>query len=787
MRGSDGRGPDAGRESAPAGTGASVEFGLGYCRRLTVTGRKIAHYEILESLGAGGMGQVYRAHDTRLDRDVAIKLLPPGAGLNENTRRRFQREAMAASKLNHPNIITIYQIDTEEQTDFIAMEYVRGQTLHALLKGSRLSLRQVLRYAVQIAEAMAKAHGAGIIHRDLKPGNIMITDDGLVKVLDFGLAKFDLGLAGETHDRESETVKRDGPLSIAGAVSGTLAYMSPEQARGETVDSRSDTFSFGVVLFQMLSGELPFPGASQLAVLHNLHFNPPRDLASLRPEVPQPLAELVSRTLEKDPVKRVQSMSEVAAELRRIEREQEFSSSRDAVLPTVTSAKAAVTGDARRRNRWLLVGGSLILIFAAVFGLRELIAKHRLSAPGRAKSSPAEESLSSNPYALYKQARQDLDYFDREGSSDRAIQLLNRAVQLNPSSAASYAALAEACFRKNQSNPDPQWTKLASEYAGRAVALDGDLAASHVAVGLAEMQQGHSAEAEKQFRLAAELDPKSSVPHRWLGTLDDRMNRGGDAEGELQRAVQLDPTDWKNYMQLGLNRYLVADYRAAVENWQQALKLEPDNVDALRDLGAAYHALDRDDDAASAFQRALEIKATADAYNNLGTMRFYQGHYEDAKNDFEKTVALNANSYDSWGNLADAYRWTPGNQDKAKQAYEHAIELLREELAKNPDDPDMRATLATYLVKTGDKAAALRELEAVVKAKPREALTYFRMSVAYELCGDRNRALDALAASVKAGQGLNDVKNEPELVSLRADPRYHLQVLSLAKAGAPAK
>lgn len=421
-----------------------------------------------------------------------------------------------------------------------------------------------------------------------------------------------------------------------------------------------------------------------------------------------------------------------------------------------------------------LAGGGVLWKFRSKFDFTN----NRNVIPGAVADDPAQDDA----YALYKRSREYLDHFDREGSSDHAIKLLDRAVQLNPQSAASYAALAEAYYRKNQSNPDPQWMKLAADYSSRAVTLDSDLAASHVAAGLVEMQAGHPLDAEKQFRQAAALEPKSSIPHRFLGVLYDKIDKSQLAQQELQRALQLDPDDWKIYMELGLNRYLTADYQAASTNWEKALKLEPDNVSALRNLGAVYHMLDRDDDAASALQRALEIKTDGAIYNNLGTIRFYQGHYEDAKNAFEKTVALNANAYDSWGNLADAYRWTPGNQEKALQAYQHAIQLLREEISKTPDDVDMRATLATYLVKTGDKSAALRELKPVEQAKNKEALTWFRSTVVYELCGDRTRALDALAAAVKAGQSLNDIKNEPELVSLRADPRYHLNVLSLAKS-----
>jgi serine/threonine-protein kinase len=731
------------------------------------------------------MGEVYRAHDTRLDRDVAIKILPTDRPFNETARRRFQREAMAASALNHPNIITIYEINSEDNTDFIVMEYVRGATLASLLKRSRLSLHQVLRYSVQIADAVAKAHNAGIIHRDLKPGNVMITDDGLVKVLDFGLAKFNRNLSAESGaGREVET--EDAALTMPGTTSGTFAYMSPEQARGEAVDFRTDIFSFGIVIFQLLCGELPFTGANQLALLHHLHFNPPRDLRELRPEVPDSLAGLISRTLEKEPAKRVQSMAEVASELRRIAREQEMSLSQEpGMVPTLGSfvppRPVPAGGWWRKRWLWASVG---VLGFAAllVVGGRQYLKKREanLSATRQAQELPVED----NPYALYKRAREDLDHFDRQGNLDSAIKLLERAVQLDPQSAASYAALGEAYYFKNRSNPDSQWMKLASDYSNKAVALDDYLASGHVSLGMVEMQSGDSASAEKQFRKAAELDPKSGSPHRWLGVLYQKTGKSEEATKELRRAVAADPNDWKIYMALGVNAYLGARYQDAASNLERAQQLEPESVSVLQNLAAVYHLLERDNDAAAALQRALAIQPSADIYNNLGTIRFYAGHYDEAVPAFEKTVELGANNFDNWANLGDAYRWSSNRKDGAKQAYGHAIQLVREEITKHPDQADLRADLAMYLAKSGDKDGALKELKTLDQAHSKEPNILYLTAIAYELVGDRDRALKALTAAVAAGQSLADIKNEPELVSLRADPRYHRNILHAASNSA---
>ena len=740
-----------------------------------MTGRTLSHYEILNDLGAGGMGVVYRAHDMRLDRDVAIKVLPTDRPLSETARKRFQREALAASALNHPNIITIYEVGSEGDTDFIVMEYVRGASLASLLKKRPLGMAEATRYCVQVADALTKAHASGIIHRDLKPGNIMITEDGLIKVLDFGLAKFDASAATKDGDSAENDTAAHFTLTQPGMVTGTAAYMSPEQARGDRVDVRSDIFSFGIVMFEMLSRHLPFTGPNSIAVLHSLHFSPPRNLEELAPKAPKPLVKMVSRMLEKKPEKRIQTMAEVATELRKhaaslVDGPVTWHPS-DATVEMGSLAPA----DAKKicwRNVWL--GGAAIVVVAlcGVMGWRHFrkpklaqdVASAQLYQPG------------DTAYTLYQRARQDLDHWDREGNIDNAIKLGERAVQLDPQSAASYAALGEAYVLKNRLNPDPQWLRVASQYANKAVALDSYLATAHISLGMIKMESGDSAGAEKEFKTAADLDPKNDKPHAWLGRLYEKIGKPDDAMGELKLALKLDTRDWQTYLELGLNAYKTGAYKEAASNWEESLRLEPDNVPALRNLGAVYHLLGRDDDAASALQHALEIHPTADSYNNLGYIRFYQGRYQDAVPAFERSVALGANNFDIWASLADAYRWTPGNSDKAKQAYDTAIRLVREEIAKNPNQPDLRADLALYLAENGDKTGALTELKPVEMAHSRDPAVLYDVAVTYELCRNRDKALEVLLASVKAGQSLDDIKNDPELVSLRADPRYHLRI-----------
>ena len=287
-------------------------------------GKTLGHYQITEKLGEGGMGVVYKARDTHLDRFVAIKALPPERVADPERKRRFIQEAKAASALNHPNIITIHDIDQADGVDYMAMEYVAGKMLDELIprKGMRLSL--ALKYAVQIADALARAHGAGIIHRDLKPSNVMVDEHGLVKVLDFGLAKLT-----ETAGPEAETAAtRTGE----GTVLGTAAYMSPEQAEGKHIDTRSDIFSFGSVLYEMVTGQRAFRGDTRASTIASILREDPKPIRQVAEGLPGEVERIVRRCLRKDPEHRFQTMADLRVALEELKEESDSGSLSDEVL-----------------------------------------------------------------------------------------------------------------------------------------------------------------------------------------------------------------------------------------------------------------------------------------------------------------------------------------------------------------------------------------------------------------------------------------------------------------------
>src|SRR6202521_1180184 len=302
------------------------------------SGKKLGRYEIRSKLGAGGMGEVYLAQDTKLDRKVALKILPAELAANQDRMRRFVQEAKAAAALNHPNIAHIYEIGEADGTNFIAMEFVDGVTLREKIHRERTELRKLLRFLQHAAEGLAKAHAAGIVHRDLKPDNIMITREGHAKILDFGLAKLiepqltDAGAGDNLGDAATAIMQQH---SAPGLIMGTVGYMSPEQAQGKTneIDQRSDIFSFGCILFEAATRHKPFEGDSIVKSLHSLIYEPAPQVKDLNPSAPADLQRITRRCLAKDKEQRYQSIKEVAIELKELRRELESGADFDTTVP----------------------------------------------------------------------------------------------------------------------------------------------------------------------------------------------------------------------------------------------------------------------------------------------------------------------------------------------------------------------------------------------------------------------------------------------------------------------
>ncbi|HEY0657710.1 MAG TPA: protein kinase, partial [Pyrinomonadaceae bacterium] len=392
-------------------------------------GTALGRYKILSCLGAGGMGEVYLAQDTKLDRQVALKILPTEFAEDKERMNRFVREAKSASALNHPNIITIHEIGESDGTHFIATEFIDGKTLNDYAKSNPLDFKSLLEIAVQIASALDEAHSAGIVHRDIKPDNVMIRENGLVKILDFGIAK--LSAPPESNEEAATAIKSTSP----GMIIGTANYMSPEQAKGKEVDARSDIFSFGVVLYEMIAGELPFEGETAMEMIGAILKDEPKSLDK-KTGVPPQIEKIIGKCLKKDRDERYQTIKDVLIDLKDAKQELEFQDKfgrtnppekeepQTRLLPSTTADEMRQTttdetiSSERKSNKLLVVGFLAVLLVSAVgFGYWFFV-----------RSTKQIESIAVLPFENAS-GNADLDYLS-DGMSESVIDRLSQLGQL---------------------------------------------------------------------------------------------------------------------------------------------------------------------------------------------------------------------------------------------------------------------------------------------------------------------------------------------------------------------
>jgi serine/threonine-protein kinase len=724
------------------------------------TGRAVSHYRILEKIGNGGMSVVYKAQDLHLNRLVALKFLPPHLADSRDAVERLCREARAISALNHPHIATIYELGRANGQFFLALEYLPGGTVRSMVQemeaaGIQMPVKRLFQFAIEIAEGLCHAHRCGIVHRDVKTDNVMLAADEAVKLTDFGLAK----LSGGSR------------LTQAGSIVGTASYMSPEQARGADVDSRSDIFSFGVVLFEMATGRLPFRGPHEAAILAKILNDPAPNVTDLRPELPEGLNSILTRALEKGPEQRYQDMREMLEDLLAVAgvSEREQASSNGVVGTSTAPGAASWWRRLARRWPWLPAVGLSVAALGVVIGGPEAV---RGVFPHQEDPPPAI-SAQAGAYDLYQEGRNQLQRFDDADSLNRAIGLFQRAMRNDSKFPLAHAGLGEAYWRMYKLTRDPRWLERAGDSCRRSIELGAPMAPVRVTLGLVQSGTGHHQEAIAEFEQAIKADPLNADAWREMGNSYDALGRHRDAETAFLRAIQFRPGDWASHNDMGRFYWGRGDYGKAEEHFRKVIEITPDNARGLSNLGGLYVLMCRFEEAASALERSLAIKPTATAYSNLGTAHFYQQRYEEAARAMEKAVELRPEDYQLWGNLADVYRQMPRRDQDAVAAYRRAIALGQRQSAVNPSDAALRASLAGYYAGLGRKNEALGAIRHAVRLSPSNVNVLLRAAVTYELVGMREEALRAAGASLRGGSSPDQISRHPGLQALRADPRYH--------------
>ncbi len=700
-------------------------------------GQIISQYEIVEKLGEGGMGVVYKAHDTKLDRFVALKFLPPHLSRSEEDRARFVQEAQAASALNHPNILTIFEFDRSGEQFFIAMELVEGESLREKLddqrsKGALLPLDRVLDYAQQIAEGLANAHDKGIIHRDIKADNLMITRDGRVKIMDFGLAKLHGGSG----------------ITKAGAAVGTIASMSPEQIVAGSVDHRADLWAFGVVLYEMLAGERPFRGEHDAAIMYEILNIDPKGVQSFRADVPENVQALVGLLLQKEAAKRIGSASEAmgilkaratpsmsAPEQKSIavlyfenmssDKESDYFCagmtedlitdlskikelkvvSRTDVLPLrnkevntrqvgeLLGVNYVLEGSVRKAGNKMRITGQLIDVRSGfhlwadrfdrlvedIFDLQTEVSQKIAEALKVSLTDSEKQSLAQKPtddlraYDFYMRGR-DLLYRRGKKNNEAAIQMFENALSMDPKFVAALGALAEA------------YSYMFSWYDGHQRWLGKTIEVSHRALA---------------------IDPNSIAAQFSTGTVFHHQKRFSEAKRTWEKVIHQDPDFYDAYRWLGITSDIAGEYDAALRYYEQCARLKPF-------------------------------------------------------------------SEEPWMHI-DMTQRRMGNTEASDAAQKKLIEVGSRKLEVNPDDAVALSRMAGPLAHFGKVEKAHAALTRVLEIDSTDGLLQYNCACTYAVMGNTKEALVCLKNALQSGyKNVNEwVKMDPDLLSLHTDPEYN--------------
>ena len=775
---------------------------------------RLGAFEIIRLLGAGGMGEVYRARDTRLDREVALKVLPAETLTDETARARLLHEARLASKLNHPHVCTIHEVGEAEGQLYVAMELVDGEPLSAILAAGALPVERVLRYGRQVADALAHAHERGIIHRDLKSANVLITTDGRAKVLDFGLAK---RVAGE--EWATATTVGQPAFTAAGVIAGTLAYMAPEQLRGKPADARSDIWALGIVLYELAAGTQPFRGLTGFEVSSAIldHAPPP-----LPPAVPASLAAVIERCLAKEPGQRYQRAGEVRAALETVQsggtilrpsgtptrpRWRRLAAPALAVLAVLITALVAFdVGGVRTRLR---IGAAVPVraVRLAVLPIDNLTGDPEQEYVSDGLTDELIAQLGSlHPQGLsviargsvmrYKKSNTPIDQIGRdlnveyvlEGSARREggrIRITAKLIQ-----ARDQAQLWAETYEREMSGILALQSDVARQVAG-ALALTllpaeqarlanvrrVDPDAYEAYLKGTQFRQSLTAgtldAAERYYRLALQKDPAyaaawAGIARVWTGRQQMGFAPSRDAFREAKaaalKALELDGTEWEAHRALaGILTWGDWDWPAAERKWKEIVALNPNNAEALQSYSHFLMHVGRQDEAMAQIERAMELDPLS-----VRTLSFYAAdlvyvrRYDDAIAAARAALRLQPDALVARNALHQAL--------VLKGMYDEALALDREQLA---GDSELAAALERGVVEAG-YAGAQRRLAEIWSArfgKP-GGVRAIDLARRWRDAGNRDRAIEWLERAYEDRDGNMPYIGGPQNDSLRPDPRF---------------